>query len=184
MFRFSVATLFLLILIAGIGSAALVNANDLWRQVIITLTVVVLVVATLAAGVRQGRSRAFSLGFAVSGWIYLLLVFVSAFGLRDDLLTDKTVRLIFAAIHEEDLPQKQLIQGITFTSDAQYLVTAGEDKAVRIWNATTGRAVNKGTVKVNFKDFADIGHSFWVIIVACLGGVVACLMAAKQRDRS
>lgn len=31
----------------------------------------------------------FTLGFAVSGWVYLVLVFVSALGLRDDLLTDR-----------------------------------------------------------------------------------------------
>ena len=101
MIRFSLATLLLAVLFAAIGCAALVNANDLWRQTIVTATVAALVVATLAAVVRQGRSRVFALGFALTGWIYLVLVFVSAFGLRDDLLTDKAVTWLFATIHGE-----------------------------------------------------------------------------------
>jgi hypothetical protein len=35
-------------------------------------------------------------------WIYFLLVFVPAIGLRDDLLAGNAVRWLFAAIHDEE----------------------------------------------------------------------------------
>ena len=114
MFRFSLATLLLLVLIAGIGCAALVNANDLWRQTMITATVTALVVATLAAVICRARSRGFALGFALTGWIYLLLVFVSALGLRDDLLTDKAVIWLFATIHGEEPSQPKSLRSVAW----------------------------------------------------------------------
>ncbi len=77
--KFSLASLLFLVLIAALGCAALVNANDTWRQSMVTLVLSVLLIATLAATVN--RSRAFALGFAVAGWIYLLLVFVPVIGL-------------------------------------------------------------------------------------------------------
>ena len=53
---------------------------------------------------------------------------------------------------------------------------------VRLWDVSTGRAVGSG--KVDIRDFAAIGHSLWAIIVACLGGAVARLLATvKQQGR-
>ncbi len=72
--KFSLAALLLLILLVAVGCAALVDANDTWRQTTVTLALSVLLIATLAATVN--RSRAFALGFAVAGWIYLLLAFI------------------------------------------------------------------------------------------------------------
>ncbi len=36
---------------------------------------------------------------------------------------------------------KSLIKDVTFTSDGRYLVSAGDDKVVRIWDLETGETV-------------------------------------------
>ena len=129
-----------------------------------------------------------NLGFTVTGWIYLVLVFVSAFGLRDDLLTDKAVTWLFATIHGEQASQQQWFQSVALSPDGTRLATPSYDATIKLfWDVRTGQAVsaNAGGQKVDVKDFADIGHSLWVIIVACLGGVVAGILARlKRRDES
>ena len=52
----------------AVGCAALINANETWRQSMVTLTVAALMIATVAGAVD--RSRSFAIGFAVAGWIY------------------------------------------------------------------------------------------------------------------
>ena len=186
--KFSLATLLLLVLLAALGCAALVNANDTWRQSMVTLVLSVLLIATLAAAVN--RSRAFALGFAVAGWIYLLLVFVPALGLRDDLLTDKGVRWLYTAIHDEVAHQSNQ-WSVAFTPDGRTLATAG---TVEVWNAQTGsliratrryNSVTSATAQTDqFTDFTIIGHSLWVLIVACVGGAVASVLAPKRTNKS
>jgi hypothetical protein len=74
MLRFSLLTLLGVVLVAGIGSAALANPTDTWRQVVVTGTVVILLVAILFTVSKRPVSR-FALGFAVTGWLYLVLTF-------------------------------------------------------------------------------------------------------------
>ena len=174
--KFSLATLLLWILLAAVGCAALVNTNDTWRQAMVTLALSVLLIATLAAAVN--RSRAFAFGFAVAGWIYLLLVFVPALGLRDDLLTDKGVRWLYTAIHDEEAPQHDDVQSIAFSPDGRRIVTGSRYNTVRIWSTTRAQIDT-----ARFHDFAEIGHGLWVLIIACLGGAVASFLARKNTDR-
>ena len=98
MLRFSLLTLLAVVLVAAIGSAALANPTDLWRQVIVSGTVGILAVATLAAVAKRSASP-FAWGFAVIGWLYLALVFGSVFGLRSHLLTEAAVGRLYELIH-------------------------------------------------------------------------------------
>ena len=176
--KFSLASLLFLVLIAALGCAALVNANDTWRQSMVTLVLSVLLITTLAAAVN--RSRAFALGFAVAGWIYLVLAFVPIFDLRDDLVTDKAVRWLYTAIHDEEATEHNYIRSIvSFSPDGSRKVTGRLYNTVKIWNVPTGAEVDT----VNFHNFADIGHGLWVLIIACLGGAVAGFLDRKNNDR-
>ena len=179
MMRFSLATLLLAVLIAAIGCAALVNANDLWRQTMVSVVVTMLVVATLAATVRRGQSRVFALGFAVTGWIYLVLVYVSVCGLRADLLTDKVVAVLFTTIHGDEASQQLSIQNVAFTSSGSRYLTSSNNGGIVIWNTSTGQPVTANGGR-NVNNFADIGHTVWVVIVAWLGGVVAKVLAIRN----
>ena len=77
MLRYSLASLFLILLYFSIGCAALVNATGIWPQVAVTLAVAILLVMTLAAVCWKEKARMFALGFSISGWAYFLLIFAS-----------------------------------------------------------------------------------------------------------
>ncbi len=179
--KFSLASLLFLVLIAALGCAALIHANEIWRQSMVTLTVSVLLIATLAAAVN--RSRAFALGFVVAGWVYLLLVFVPVVGLRDDLLTDKAVRWLYSAIHDEEV-HTQSMSSVAFSADGKTWAIGNQNATVRLWNAGAGALIKPKSQTVQVENFGHIGHALWVLIVACLGGAVAAFLARKSNRES
>ena len=111
MFRFSLAALLAIVTMAAVGCAALVEATDVWRQATLTLTVLILLTAALVALVGRGQ-RGAAVGFALFGWSYLVLAFVSGLGLRDDLLTDKSITWLFEAIHQDVVASRDDDDGI------------------------------------------------------------------------
>jgi hypothetical protein len=75
--RFSIASAMAFILYAAIGLAAYANVDDPWYGRVLddayyTVTIFILAIATILSVLRQGRSRAVWLGFAVFGWVHLL----------------------------------------------------------------------------------------------------------------
>jgi hypothetical protein len=75
--RFSIASAMAFILYAAIGLAAYANVDDPWYGRVLddayyTVTLFILAIATILSVLRQGRSRAVWLGFAVFGWVHLL----------------------------------------------------------------------------------------------------------------
>src|SRR3954452_9635550 len=69
--RFSLAQSMAIVLLIGVGIAALQSASVLWASAVFTLTVAVLSAAILGAMARRGRTRITWAGFALFGWIYL-----------------------------------------------------------------------------------------------------------------
>jgi hypothetical protein len=55
----------------GVGCAALRQSSDLWESGLFTSTLGILLISILLAVHRHESKRAFGLGFAVCGWIYL-----------------------------------------------------------------------------------------------------------------
>ena len=74
--RFNIANLLVIIFVLGVGFAAVREATDLWDAGIFTLTLVFLSVSVLLAIHRRESGRAFWIGFALFGWIYLGLTLV------------------------------------------------------------------------------------------------------------
>jgi hypothetical protein len=71
MSRFTIAQLMAVVIVVGLGFAALRSASVLWASAVFTLTVAVLSTAILGAMARRGRARVTWAGFALFGWIYL-----------------------------------------------------------------------------------------------------------------
>ncbi len=104
MLRFSLLTLLGVVLVAAVGSAALANPTDTWRQVAFTITVVVLLFFTLLAAVTRSRRRPFALGCGIVGWSYFVLTFTSHFGdVKSFLLTEWVVEWSCEALHYDSL---------------------------------------------------------------------------------
>ncbi len=74
--RFSVASLLGIIFVFGVGFAALRQSSELWESGVFTLTISVLLISILLGIHRAGKRRAFWLGFALFGWIYLALALI------------------------------------------------------------------------------------------------------------
>jgi hypothetical protein len=69
--RFTLAQLMAVVLILGLGFAALRNADELWAIAAYNLAVVSVATSFVGAIARKGRSRASWAGFTVFGFIYL-----------------------------------------------------------------------------------------------------------------
>ena len=87
--RFTIASLLVVVLFIGVGFAALRESNDLWDSGVFTLTLGVLLISILLAVHRTESRRAFWLGFALFGWIYLGLSLVPSIESR--LITTKAL---------------------------------------------------------------------------------------------
>jgi hypothetical protein len=191
MFRFSLAALLLFVLFAAVGCAALVNGGELWRQAMVTATVVLLLTATLAAVVWQGERRTAAAGFAVFGWAYLVLTFVSALQLRSDLLTDKAVASLYPMMHGTNQTAGEWRDMVVAFSPQGEMI-ANVDGTVRLWDGVSGQSLRAGQVLTSvststpsYEDFADIGHALWAVLAACLGAAIArglAAMPARQRQ--
>ena len=181
MFRFSLTALLGLVSFAALGCAALANATDLWRECMVTLMLGLLLTATLAAIIWRGERRALATGFAVFGWAYMLLAFVSALGVRGDLLTDRLIARLYEVAQGSDQQQIEknyIDEVITLSGAGRVIFGAGSN--LRVWDVTTGRPAAGNNVP-SYENFADIGHSLWATVIACLGAMVASLLSAGQR---
>ncbi len=168
MLRFSLSSLLAVVCFAAVGSAALADATDLWRQIIVTLTIVCLLFASLAAVFSRGRPRVFASGFALTGWVYLAIAFVSVFGLRDDLLTDKAIHWLGETIHKENQVAGASQAYADFDNDGML------DLFVSMGNGTFTQATK------SLPNLTSIGHALWTVVVGWLGGVVALWLRRHQ----
>ncbi len=73
-FRFSIAGLMGIVLIAAVGLAGLRNASPLWAGTLLMLTCAALALAVVGAIYCRGPRQAWWLGFAIFGWGYLALL--------------------------------------------------------------------------------------------------------------
>ena len=71
--RFNIASLLGVILVLGVGFAALRESSELWESGVFTLTLGVLLISIFLAIHGIEKRRAFWLGFAFFGWVYLAL---------------------------------------------------------------------------------------------------------------
>src|SRR4051794_36572493 len=81
--RLSLSGLMVVIAILAAEFAAMRSGSQLWFSTIYSITLLVLLVATLAARFRRGGARAFWFGFALFGWAYFLMALGPWSGLEE-----------------------------------------------------------------------------------------------------
>src|SRR5262245_53972275 len=72
MLRYSIRQLLVFMAFFGVGCVALLNSSRIWAAGMMAAVVVSLTVATLLAISSQRAARNYWIGFALSGWLYLL----------------------------------------------------------------------------------------------------------------
>jgi hypothetical protein len=175
-FRFSIAGLMGVVVFAGAGVAALREATSLWDSALFTAALATLLVAATLALYRDGRGRAFWLGFALFGSTYLILSLLPTVEPR--LLTSRGLHALDAKVREHAVPVNWAFAspgpgpGLTFSS-------GNGPGPVQVWDVTTGLAFT-GT-DGSIENFVRIGHSLVAMILAFLGGWLAVGLLARRR---
>jgi hypothetical protein len=101
--RVSIAGILVWVALLGVGFAALRNPSLLWSNALFSVALGTLTLAVLAAVYRRGRHRAFWVGFATCGWVYLLLALGPA---NESLLSPYLVTTaILDVLFEQVIPQ-------------------------------------------------------------------------------
>lgn len=203
MLRYSLATLCLALLYVSVACAALVNATPLWQSVAITMAIAVMVAGTLAAVYWRERAREFAIGFAVTGWIYFILAYTTVVPIRSQLITQMANDALYAAIHEQQAVGPYAVsvrmlqtpsgpvttQSLVYTAPpapAEVPLTLPQPAPAPLAAAPVmqlpPRPVAITAPPVDAYSFGNIGHSIWVVLVACLGGAVAQLFSRRSRS--
>ena len=175
MLRFSLLTLLGVVLVAAVGSAALANPTEIWRQVIVTGTVGILLIAILRAVSKRPLSR-FALGFAVTGWLYLVLTFSGVLGVREHLLTERVSGWLCQWVHPEPgSPSPQtvaspfVLHDYASVEEPQFLTLSLPQSPQRFL-----------PIRYNF---TAISRSLWTLILATIGGLFASWIG-RRRSRA
>jgi hypothetical protein len=176
--RFSIANLLVLILVLGVGFAALRESSELWESSLFTLALFGLLISILLAIHRHESRRAFWLGFAVFGSIYLgcsLIPPIEGRIVTTKLLTYLDSKVpgrapqVFTIQLTGSIPPApgNQIQNLAFSLNAAQLATSNQGQ-VRIWNVATGKifAGWGGTTE----NFVRIGHTLFALLLGWLGG--------------
>lgn len=200
MLRYSLGSLFLLLLYLSIGCAALVNATGIWPQVAVTLTLAILVLFSLAAIFWTERRRVFAIGFSATGWLYFLLLFSDVTNVRPYLLTESLMNRLFITMHGEQMAPRLVYQTVTTANGPPSLQTAvyatpvlpsplpgptGSNAPTPYWQAYPFPvALSPASTQqyVDPQSFANIGHSLWAVIIALAGGITAQVLAKRQKQ--
>jgi hypothetical protein len=178
--RFSIASLLFVILILGVGCAALRESNDLWDSGLFTLTVGVLLISVLLAIHRTTAKRAHWIGFAHFGWSYLALSLIPSIESR--LLT--THGLVYLDSKVQRTPaflnvrlaftspgaRSNRLQAVAFSPQGNQLATTNQGQ-VKIWDVATGKVLRSsgGTTE----NFVRIGHALFALMLGWFGGLLS-----------
>jgi hypothetical protein len=200
--RFTIASLLLLVLVAGVGVAALRESNEIWDSVLFTVTIGVLLIALLLAMHCPGRRRAFWVGFAVFGAVYLGLSIVPSIESR--LVTTKCLAFVASNVPRLNPTGRGsfdfLYTGswdLAFTDPSQptsVFLNNGNGRFEDV-TATAGLSVvgNQGAGNTSFLmsalgastgttvNFMRIGHSLVALVAAFAGGQVSRHLYARNR---
>lgn len=174
MFRFSLSTLLVGVLVVGLGCAALSNPTPLIEKVFSNLTLAVLGLAALAGLYLPRSTRAFYGGFAVAGWMYFAIVTLNlstetdllsslSGSVKDHLVTTDCLRFLDTILAkpdpEPDVP-KQIKIGITRTGEDIYA------RNFEYYDPAVQLAHDRAA-------FYNIGQLLFVMLFGAIGGILA-----------
>jgi hypothetical protein len=175
--RFSIAALMGFVFAFGVGLAAFRYPSKLWASFLFSIALGAMVVALLGTVFHRGPPQKFWAGYAICGWLYLLMTF-GPFGgaVSPYLFTTACLDLIYP--HVAAVEQTAMVAG-----DNVYGLAGGfgggfdPPGAWEHWKAIDGTADGFSAVN-NFNvirpmAFQMIGHALFALVFAYLGGVTA-----------
>jgi hypothetical protein len=166
--RSSLAGLLGLVLILALGLASIREASEIWAQTIVTLTLVFLFVAALAAWTGRRRDGAWR-GAALFGWGYVLLAFgPGAAWFGDKLLTNAVLDIAVHSMHGDGLSPPPPPAGTPSNS---------ANKAA----LQTQYPVGVQNIKMGYA--REIGHASLALMSAIVGALVGQVLVSTRKAR-
>jgi hypothetical protein len=195
--RFNIASLLIVIFLLGVGFAALRESSDLWDSGVFTLTLGVLLISILLGVDRTEARRAFWIGFALFGWIYLGISLAPS--IQSRLMTTKALAYLDSKVPRSSPagltdfdPYATGSWDVVFADNLQPNalvlnkgnggwiadVRAAGSNQTRFTNILAGRSLTGfGTTE----NFIWIGHSLLAIVAALMGGQLSRYLHQKNR---
>jgi hypothetical protein len=193
--RFHLGTLVILVLLVGVGLAALRESNENWDSGIFSLTLAVLLISVLLAIHRTEHRRAFWLGFALFGWAYLELSLVPSIESR--LITTKGLAFVDSKVPVDAfVVTDQVGQGVTGTQKEHTVAAPFQRLIVKKRNQDGispvyyNRAAKymayktklRGSGSGKTENFVRIGHSLMALLTAWFGGQFSRYFCTTKRN--
>jgi hypothetical protein len=166
--RFHIGSLVILVLILGVALAALRESNDLWDSGVFSFTIGVLLISVVLALHRTGPKRAFWVGFALFGAVYLGLSLIPSIESR--LITTKALAYV-----DSKLPRAN-DAGIAygdFDSDGVVDLLVANDLTARVAGPNTGGWIRNPTTQLLSKSVTNGSASYKIVYTTALTGSAA-----------
>jgi hypothetical protein len=202
-FRFHLGTLLLLVLLVGVGVAALRESNETWDSGIFSITLGMLSISILLAIYRTEKRRAFWLGFALFGSAYLGYALVPS--LEPRLITTKALAFLDSRVPRSSPAEEEKV--VTFADagsnmwDGPWLAGSIRSSQPSVVNLNKGNGTFEEEKVVTFadagsnmwdgpllpgatgtaEDFVRIGHSLLALIAAFVGGQLSRYLCGNNR---
>jgi hypothetical protein len=188
-FRFHIGGILILVLLLGVGFAALREADDIWDSMVLSATAGVLLVSVLLLIHRKAEKRAFWAGFALLGWGYVGLTLLPSVEPR--LLTTKALAFLDSKVPGRPAVITGQAWGgagtaspppnyIAFSPQGNLVAGTTTSTSIRVWNVSTGNLLGSGSGTT--ENFLRIGHSLLALIVAWLGGKLSRRLHVRSRN--
>ena len=199
--RYSIGQLILATALVGLACVALRNAGPVWVAALLGGVLALLGAGLPLALFREGQQRSFWIGFALFGWLYLLVL---AYGWSLDANTSSGNPLRPQALitaHLSMLGYNKLYPASRQTADVVYdvngtlVLTQGSPNQPVIWDTRTGNALSGFSFSVGRagtsappgptrEDFVNVAHACWALLIAVCGGWFSCWVFATRRPRT
>jgi hypothetical protein len=178
--RFSIAALMGFVFVFGVGLAAFRYPNKLWASFLFSIALGAMVMASLGALFHRGLPQKFWAGYAICGWLYLLMNWVPWFGIAVSpyLFTTACLDLIYphvAAVEQTAMVAGDNVFGLAGGFGASPFFSA---ETIREHWTTIDSAKGGFVIANNFEvnrsiPFHMIGHALFAFLFAYLGGITA-----------
>jgi hypothetical protein len=155
--RASIASLCATVAVFALGCAALPRSTPMWASVIFTATVVIFTLAFLRAINTDGVSRAFHIGLAICGWLYVM---DTAFRNHDGSINNLHPALLTTVVLDRSL--SHIIPDV-FTRDQ-----SGQINGVTV------------EYEIRMHSYYQIGHSLWALLSGLTGGWFAVFFRERH----
>jgi cbb3-type cytochrome oxidase subunit 3 len=180
MLRFSLRTLGVGIALIAVACAALLKANPWVASTAWTLVFVVLSMATIAAVLSPPNRRGFWTGFAIVGWLYLIVGIGPLSGVHNGkLLTTAAIHRAAALLPQQDAQGPAAVASALSNSFSS-LIGFTDQGIVAGTPLLYSYPPPQPSVTEPAHSFISIGQSLWTLFLALIGGWFGAFIVSRR----